>query len=186
MERKVKYLCPVCFQDSGIDLISYPESKSFISKYVKFKEDIDESAKSAINVDIFLDFRGKCKYCNYPVTYIDIDEGMVDIIQYLNSIGYNTIYSCEGHIKDNDNFDYPYLIFECEWDDKIYYKMIVNCPESWEIFKSDLSKPNDYTFNNEFRLYCRNPIKYSHYLQDLKDYIYNYFPKLTYNPKNKQ
>lgn len=183
MERKVRYLCPVCFLDSGIKVINYPKAEFDMSKDIEIEEGFGEYIEPS--VDVYLDFRGICKNCNYPVTFLDIDEGIVDIIQYLNFIGYNTIYSCEGHIKDSGNYDYPYLIFDCEWDDRVYFEMIKNLPESWEIFKTDLSTPNNYSFNNEFRLYCRNPIKYENYLQDLKDYIYNCFPKLIFNPKIK-
>ena len=72
------------------------------------------------------------------------------------------------------------MIFYCEWDDKTYLSMLDKLPESWEMFKTDLNKPGNYGFYNEFRLYCRNPIKYPDYLNDLKKFI-DEFPVLRIN-----
>lgn len=182
--RKVRYLCPVCFEDSGINMIKYPRVQFNTIKDYKLKENIKDFG---IKLEAYVDFFGTCNSCGYPVTFLDIDEGMVDIIQYLNNNGYNTIYCCEGHIKNKEKgeYDYPYLIMECQWDDKIYYDMIKKCPDSWEIFKTDLSNPNYYTFNSEFRFYCRHPLDYPNYLQEFKDYVFEYFPVLEYDVNSK-
>ena len=182
MERKIRFLCPECFWDSGINLINYPKLDFDISKDIEIEnEEIKDLHEST---GYWVDFHGTCNNCKRQVTFIDIDEGMVDIIQYMNSIGYETVYCCEGHIKDDNNYDYPYLIFDAGWDDKLYFNMIQLLPDSWEIYKTDLNRPNNYRFDSEFRLYCRNPGKYKDYLNDLKHYIYTYFPKLIFNPKN--
>lgn len=165
-ERKVRYLCPVCFKDSGIKMIKQPEYKDF-----ETNNDIKD-----FKVDMYVDFMGICKYCDYEVTFIDIDEGMVDIIQYLNNNHYNTKFCCEGHMSDINNYDYPYLVFSCDWDDKTYMDILNKLPESWEMYLKDTRE--GYGFFREFSLYCRNPIKYENYLEDLKELIYNNFPKI--------
>jgi hypothetical protein len=176
--RRVRYLCPVCFKDSNINVIKYPKAKVKEDNFILTNTNVTDLK---YKVETYVDFYGVCKSCGYPVTFIDIDEGMVDIIQYLNNNGYNTEFCCEGHkFIDENNYDVPYLTFYCTWDDKTYLKMVRHLPESWQIYKTSLSKPHDYCYESEIRLYCKHPLKYKEtYLKDLKEYIYKWFPKLN-------
>ena len=176
-ENEVSYLCPECFKDTGIKIKKWPE--------IVFNkmDDLDISKSTVENIDTVTDgwveIYGKCS-CGYEGEFIDIDNEFVDIIQYLNNNGYRTTVCCSGHKIDTNNYDYPYLIFICDWDDRTYLEMINKLPESWEIFKTTLSKPLHYTYNSEVRLYCRDLLKYKEtYMDDLKEYIYEYFPKMN-------
>lgn len=176
--KKVRYLCPVCFEDSGIDLIKYPEIKFNNGEHYN----VSHYDELETVVEPLVTFKAICYNCGYPVEFIDIDEGFVDIIQYLNKGPYTTMFCCEGHkIIDENNYDHPYLIFTCNWDDKTYTKMMEYLPESWEIFKFPVIDTDEYhnkyfTTQQEIRLYCRNYYKYPNCMNDLKEYIYKWFP----------
>lgn len=178
-ERKVRYLCPCCFEDSGINLIKYPE--------VKFKDGehytVPHYDKLVTIVEPWITFKAECKKCKMYVEFIDIDEGFVELIQYLNSGPYNTMFCCEGHERTKERYDHPYLTFTCGWDDRTYAKMLKELPESWEMFKIPVMDVDEYRnkyFNllTEIRLYCRNFYKYPDCMEDLKEYIYKWFPYL--------
>lgn len=181
VNRKVRYLCPKCFYDSNIEVIKYPE--------IKFsKENVNVDNSDAKNIqfvtDSWLDIYGKCKKCESEVSFIDIDSGFVKIIQYLNSADYITKFCCEGHhIKDEYNYDNPYLIFLCNWDDKTYYKLLDYLPESWQMWKRNISKGEYRFYQEEILLRCTNYYKYPDCMKDLEDYIFNHFPH-PYYPRN--
>lgn len=170
-ERKVKFLCPKCFKDSRIEVLKWPEPSS-----ISVITDPDSNIKDlSFITEAWLTVKGKCE-CGYEGELIDIDEGFVELIQYLNENGYETIFCCEGHfIEDENIYDHPYLIFNCIWDDKTYAKILRHLPESWKIYRKPL---DGFGFESEVRLYCKNYYKYPNCMNNLKEFIYKWFPKL--------
>jgi hypothetical protein len=177
IKREVRYLCPECFTDMDIELINMPRIE-FSSKN-DIKVEGNKAKKIQFVCEGWLSVYGKCNNCKYDGEFIDIDTGFVELIQYLNAGPYITKYCCTGHyIKDENNYDHPYLVFLCNWDDKTYNKMLRHLPESWNMWKINTSK--DFGCYQEIRLYCDNYYKYPDCIKDLENYIYKWFPY----PKN--
>ena len=102
-EREVRYLCPQCFKDLGIKLLKHPNVDFEPLRDVNLDGIIEEIE---FKTRAFLDVSSKCDNCGYEGEFIEIDEGFVDILQYMNcDKGYTTVYCCEGH---HDN-DFPYF-----------------------------------------------------------------------------
>lgn len=172
MKRDIRYLCPCCFEDTGIKILKYPQTNGWKDfELEKFIEDVEFITETWLTV------RGKCK-CGYEGDFIDIDEGFVDLIQYLNANNYETVYCCTGHeIIDENNYDHPYLVFKCRWDDKTYNKMLRHLPESWKMYRKYLYGNKSFLFDSQISLYCDEYYKYPDCMKDLDEFIKKWFPK---------
>lgn len=173
MERKVRYLCPICFEDSGIDLIKYPEIKFNRGEHYNSPH----YDKFETIVDPWIYFRAKCNKCDNFVEFIDIDDGFVDIIKFLNENGYETKLCCEGHYRSDTDFDSPYLIFECSWGEYEIFKTVQHIPNYWKMYTKKIFFDNDGVYETtRVELYCRDYLKYKDTaMDDLREFI-KYFP----------
>ncbi len=178
IKRDVRYLCPKCFTDMNIEIINFPEIKFSRENDIKV-EDNTKAKKIQFVCEGWLSVYGKCTNCKYDGEFIDIDAGFVELIQFLNTGPYITKFCCEGHyIKDKYNYDHPYLIFLCDWDDKTYNNMLEHLPESWKMWKVNTGREGEFGCYQEIRLYCDNYYKYPNCMKDLENYIYKWFPYL--------
>jgi hypothetical protein len=168
-ENKCRYLCPCCFQDSGINVKNRPR--------VEFNIDKDTEVETALEkvqfvTSAYLDIWGTCPHCEEEVQFLDIDEGFVRILQIMNNEkNYNTLFCCEGHKDDPNNYDIPYFIFEAFWDDKEYYEEILNIvPDGWEIYRTPIIE-DGFTCCYTISMYCRDIFKYPFYMISLMDFV---------------
>jgi hypothetical protein len=174
MNRKVKYLCPCCFKDTKIQILKFPTPKFDSTDYM-LGEDVENLE---LITECWLTIKGKCSKCGYEGEFIDIDDGFVELIQYLNANNYETVYCCTGHeIKDENNYDHPYLVFKCRWDDKTYSNILRHLPKSWKIYRKYLYNSKNFLFDSQISLYCDNYYKYPDCMKDLEEFIYKWFPK---------
>lgn len=110
----------------------------------------------------------KCPVCGKKSYCFPVDENMATIIQELNLKGIRTTDSCESHILNNDEFDYPYIAFN-NIDDKKYFDMKNSLLKFWKI----------EDFANGFGIYLSDnaTIEYifsNKYIEDLELYIKEY------------
>ena len=185
MQRKkriVRYLCPLCFNDMGLESIN-PKSvinarpaHSWINMgnivYDKDKVASDIRCEAAGYFDVY----GHCPYCDKDVEFIDIDKGIVDIIQYINQhLHYETLFSCEGHGPHDD----AYLIFQCNWDDITYNKILEYFPKDWEIIRTSLSRPQidirsskcEIAIHSKIIVDEKDNIEYINNIESLREFI---------------
>jgi hypothetical protein len=96
------------------------------------------------NINDFLikpTYHGECPNCKEYTEFECIDVNMADIIRILNSKGYYTAYSCEGHIEPDaftgkDTFSIPYIYFYF-WDDSEVLKEH-QLPNTWTLSNDDI------------------------------------------------
>jgi hypothetical protein len=124
----------------------------------------------------WFDVYGHCPYCDKDVEFIDMDKGMVDIIQYMNQyLHYETLFCCEGHGPHDD----AYLIFQCNWDDVTYSKILEYVPKDWEIFRTSLSRPQidmrstkcEIAIHSKMIVDEEDNIKYINNIESLREFI---------------
>ena len=98
---------------------------------------------------------------------------MVPIIQKLNKFFYKTSDCCEGHIEDKENFTCGYVVFEANWDDKTYLKLLELLPISLEIYRKDITTETEpFIIRYEIKIYCKDQIKYGDtFINDLNNFI---------------
>jgi hypothetical protein len=130
----VGFMCPNCLNIVNIGIAS-----SNIIDNIAFIKDF------CVNTS----YHGECYNCKEYVEFKCIDINMVKTIQILNSKGYYTAFSCEGHIEpDNDTlmdtFRVPYIHFYL-WEDSEILKDYP-LPESWFM-------PDIYKSTNTFSIY---------------------------------
>lgn len=119
----IALMCPKCFH--------------VIESNVSSSKTIDNIGNTvAESICINDKYFGKCTNCNDDVDFIQIDANMAQIINILNTKGYYTAFSCEGHIESDDysgkkEFTNPYIYFYF-WD---YTENLIDnpLPESWHI-----------------------------------------------------
>lgn len=179
--EKVRYLCPNCFEDTNIVIANDPT--------VLFNEIediiVDDNKASDIEgiTDLYLTINGTCKCCGYSGTFIDIDSGMVEIIQELNKKGYMTTFCCEGHIKDEFNYDKAYVYFNVYSDDvdDIFYNnriLLIFPSQSWIINKYNGGRDENYSHYHKIEIYmkdeyAKNEEKRINALSHLKAFVNN-------------
>lgn len=112
-------LCPECFEVSYFKID--PERRMY-------KYDL------SINEDDSPKYTCKCHNCGYTLTQGSqsfIDPNIAEALSYLNKAGYETVYSCEGHMSD---------MYICEMSPLyITFKNHHNfdsIPEGWELLDS--------------------------------------------------
>lgn len=112
--RKLKYMCICCGEILDI------EQKEGNGKYnytdENFKEDY-EVGENIENVSYTVEkpklyILAKCKNCGYFGEAVGIDDEIADIVSKMNKKGYYTQFSCQGHIKDKENYTKAYIIFK--------------------------------------------------------------------------
>lgn len=77
---------------------------------------------------------GECPKCGKEVNFIELNANMGQIIKILNTKGYYTAFSCEGHfdtIYNSKEFSNPYIYFYLWEDSKVLY--INPLPDTWYI-----------------------------------------------------
>ena len=94
-------------------------------------------------------YNGECSNCNEYVEFECIDINMAEIIEILNSKGYYTAFSCEGHIESDiitgkDVFSNPYIYFYF-WEDSEILKDYP-LPKTWKL-------PEDHAKCARFSIY---------------------------------
>ena len=114
MERKVVYMCPCCDEIIGIKKKDNVAEYNYTVQDLYRDYDIDSDL---IGVDCKVDLpllyiSCRCNKCGKDVRLIELDEGISYAVQQLRKKGYYTLFSCEGHIIDTENFDYAYIIFD--------------------------------------------------------------------------
>lgn len=58
------------------------------------------------------DFITRCDKCGMDTVHYVLDYNLAEVIQKLNEIGLETIFSCEGHTYSSYGFDSPYIAFK--------------------------------------------------------------------------
>ena len=113
--KPVKFMCPECYEIVDVRKVNnvidfeYYDLPDFMTDF-HLGEDVENVS---YNVDLpLINIHCTCKHCNNKVSLIELDEGIVDMISNLNKKGYDTIFSCEGHIINEENYDLAYVIFE--------------------------------------------------------------------------
>ena len=88
------------------------------------------------NLEYHVNCYYKCKDCDN--TAVEIDSGMIRIIQRLNTTKLKTAYCCEGHIVTYDGvtgISRPYIVFKPTVTMELFNEIIGKCalPEKWGI-----------------------------------------------------
>ena len=128
-------LCPNCLNIENIiniDLSSTIDNISFMKDFC-----------------IETSYHGECHNCKEYVEFECIDINMAQIVQILNSKGYYTAFSCEGHIEPDaithlDTFSPSYIYFYF-WEDSEILKEYP-LPKTWHL-------PNDNIKSEIFSIY---------------------------------
>ena len=91
------FICPVCGR------------VTYVPMYVKcVTKMVNESENATFPI-----YRVKCHTCdNEFYTMVDYDPNIVEILYVLNTKGYSTMYSCEGHVESYDQISVPYISFK--------------------------------------------------------------------------
>lgn len=55
-----------------------------------------------------MEYYEKYKHNMKNIPFEEIDEGVRNVVCVFNRLGYNTIFSCQGH----EEYEYPYVIFD--------------------------------------------------------------------------
>ena len=188
-DKKVRYLCPNCWRDMGIKVITPPKIIFTEAEDIEVEsDDVVSNIELVYDKKVYYDIFGYCKNCGYGASkydgpFIEIDEGMVEIVQVLNRKGYQTKFCCEGHSLDGS--DIPYIIFKSTWDDSMYNNDIIPMiPDDWEVYRYNDYEDESFTGIYEISMYCNN-IAYCiendiDYLDELLVFV-NQLPKNTHN-----
>ena len=139
MEGKVAYLCPHCFNYGILDV----SIKSLLTH---------ANSKDNTWITMHHGIRCICAKCNKYFEQDPIDASIVSILAVLNSKGYTTVYSCEGHndvittTVDGDvkTAIQAYITFK---DGAVLNTLIDKypLPENWHIDHDDLDWEDENT-----------------------------------------
>ncbi len=138
MTRNIVYMCPECRKLVGIKRKDNSEEINY--NFEDFEIEHDEMY-ILYNLDIYFNIRCTCPNCKEEdVLLIELDEGIADIVVEMNEKGYMTEFSCEGHVKDEENYDVAYIRFYVNSlaDDIFFMNMIYKSfpSQSWVINRS--------------------------------------------------
>ena len=77
--------------------------------------------------------------CNGQV--IEVDELMLPIVMLLNQKGYHTEFCCAGHIYEQKNCCYPYIVFDSDLNEVLsedeFKEIFKDLPECWDFEEGD-------------------------------------------------
>lgn len=183
--KPIKFMCPNCYEIVDIKKVNSVidfnyELPDFMTDF-QFGKDVE---KISYNVDLpLLNIHCTCKHCNNEVVLVELDQGISDIVSNLNKKGYNTIFSCEGHIIDEENYDIAYVIFEVsDIADDIFFinRIYKNFPShAWIINRSFKRLENKSTVEIYMRdSYAKNDHKRIEALMFLNNFV-NVIPNIN-------
>ena len=106
------------------------------------------------------EFVTKCNKCGMNTVHYTLDYNISEIIQRLNEVGLETVFSCEGHDYSSYGFDSPYVAFKDDvshcfnMDNPLlkYWKLEVGKPDAGYkcLLRVSMDASMNYIVTNKF------------------------------------
>ena len=137
--RKIALMCPHCFNmnfyheltnGTGFSTMIKRTGKFFNAEFSNLIFSYDKLDLIFQNMDditkVVSDaYNGVCGLCEAEVTFIPIDYYLAPAIYYLNIMGFETVYSCQGHVYEDGS--QPYIYFK----NKDIIQYFDKLPDTW-------------------------------------------------------
>ena len=140
------------FAENGTIALMCPECLNVIRISVAHDNTTEDILDKLDYFSTSVSYHGACKRCGEHSLQIPLDINIAQIVEVLNSKGYYTAFSCEGHIEKDAyettlyTFSHPYIYFYL-WNDFNILKEHP-LPETWSIDNKNIQNEIFQIYDN--------------------------------------